>query len=312
MVKESIFGFPLFKRLRHALRPVRTSYELLVGKLFPKRLASIRYKQVYGVAINWSNPKNIDEKINWLKFYSDTSRWTLLADKYRVRQYVEECGFGDMLVKLYGKWEQAADIDWESLPNQFVMKTNHGSGDVLICHDKQLTDRKYWTKMFDKWLHTDFGSMMGEPHYKYIKPCVIAEELLDADKQPIASSSLIDYKIWAFNGKPSYIWCCLNRTPKSVEVITYDMQWNPHPEFSIDTPHYILTDKRIPRPNSLERMLYAASVLSKGFPQVRVDFYEVDGKAYFGEMTFTSSSGVNYFYTDEFRNHLGDHCQLLL
>ena len=301
-----------YKQLRHVLRPIRTAYELLLGKLSPRRLAAMHYKRIYGVDINWSNPKNIDEKINWLKFYSDTSRWTLLADKYRVRQYVKECGLGDTLVKLYGMWERAAEIDWEALPNQFVMKTNHGSGDVLICRDKQSIDYVYWTKIFNKWLHTDFGSLMGEPHYKHIPPCIIAEELLDVSKQPIASSSLIDYKIWSFNGKPSYIWCCINRTPQSVEVITYDTEWNVHPEFSVDTPHYILTDKRIPRPKSLERMLQAASILSKGLPQVRVDFYEVDGKAYFGELTLTSSSGLNYFYTEEFRNHLGEYCQLPL
>jgi hypothetical protein len=190
------------------------------------------------------------------------------------------------------------------------MKTNHGSGDVLICRDKQSLDREYWTKQFDKWLHTDFSTIMGEPHYKNIPPCIIAEELLDATKQPIASTSLIDYKIWAFNGKPAYIWCCINRTPQSVEVITYDTDWNVHPEVSVNTPHYILTDKRIPKPASLDRMLKAASKLSKGLPQVRVDYYEVNGKAYFGELTFTSSSGINYFYTDEFRKHLGNLCIL--
>lgn len=299
-----------YKRLRHALHPIMAAYESFLGRHYPKRLTSIHYKQKYGVALNWSHPQDIDEKICWMKFNSDTSRWTLLADKYRVRQYVEECGLGDTLVKLYGKWDNAASIDWDSLPNQFVMKTNHGSGDVLICKDKQSLDRKYWTWQLDKWLHTDFATIMGEPHYKDIPPCIIAEELLDASKQSIVSSSLIDYKIWAFDGKPAYIWCCINRSTDSVEVVTYDTEWNVHPEVSVNTPYYILTDKRIPRPKSLERMLHAASKLSKGFPQVRVDYYEVDGKPYFGELTFTSSSGINYFYTDDFRKRLGDLCIL--
>ena len=102
----------------------------------------------------------------------------------------------------------------------------------------------------------------------------------------------------------------MNRTPKTVDVITYDTDWNPHPEYSVSTSHFRLTDVRLPRPASLERMLDAAARLSKGHPQVRVDLYEVDGKAYFGEMTLTSSSGVNLFYTEDFLMQLGEHTKL--
>ena len=147
---------------------------------------------------------------------------------------------------------------------------------------------------------------MGEPHYNSIKPCIIAEELLDNTKQPIASSSLIDYKIWAFDGKPAYIWVCFNRTHHSVDVGVYDLDWNFHPEFSISTPHYRLTDIAVPRPKSLDQMLRAASILSKGFPELRVDLYEVDNKPYFGELTFTSAGGFNDFYSQDFLNILGD------
>ena len=154
-------------------------------------------------------------------------------------------------------------------------------------------------------MHTDYSRIMGEPHYSHIKRCIIAEQLLDATKQCVPSSSLIDYKVWAFDGKPAYIWCCLNRTAESVEVITFDTEWNAHPEFSEFYYHYIPSEKRLPRPQTLDQMLDAAACLSKGHPQVRVDFYEVDGKLYFGEMTFTSSSGINGFYTEEFRLMLG-------
>lgn len=300
----------IIKALRHTLHPLRVRYERFLGVHFPKRLADIRYREWHSTGIDWKHPRNIDEKINWMKYYGDTSLWPLLADKYRVRQYVEERGLGDMLVPLYGKWDHAEDIEWDSLPNQFVMKTNHGSKSNFICYDKQRLDIPAQICQFNEWLHTDYSVIHGETHYRLIKPCIIAEQLLDVKKQPVESSSLIDYKIWAFDGEPLYIWCCMNRTSESVEVITYDTKWNAHPEFSVSIPHYILTDKRLPRPLSLDKMLKAAAILSKGHPQVRVDFYEVDGKPYFGEMTFTSSSGVNCFYTESFLLELGRHAKL--
>ena len=300
----------IYRWLRHQLRPLRKRYELFLGQYYPKRLISLRYKDAYGKAIDWNCPKSIDEKINWLRFNTDTSQWSLLSDKYRVRQYVADLGLGDLLVPLYGKWDGAEDIDWEALPRQFVIKTNNASKTVLICEDKNKIDIRDWTRQIDEWMHADYSIEKGETHYHSIPPCIIAEQLLDVTKQSVPSSSLIDYKVWAFDGKPAYIWCCLNRTSDSVEVITYDTEWNAHPEFSEEYYHFIPTDKRIPRPATLDKMLDAASRLSKGFPQVRVDFYEVDGKLYFGEMTFTSSSGINGFYTEEFRLQLGQLTKL--
>ena len=282
----------------------------ILGYVSPKTLAGIHFRRSFGRWIDWNNPKDINEKIHWLKFNSDTSQWTILADKYRVREFITANGLGDMLVSLYGKWDHAEDIDWDSLPNQFVMKTNHGSGDALICRDKQTLDRIYWTSYFSKLLTKQFGRIMGEPHYNKISPCIIAEELLDNTKQQVDSTSLVDYKIWTFDGKPSYIWACHNRTKDFCEVGVYDTEWNFHPEFSRSTSHYRLVSNPIPRPQSLDKMLHAASILSKGFPELRADFYEVNGKPYFGEMTFTSASGLNSFYTQDFLNILGDSCKI--
>lgn len=282
----------------------------VLGYISSKTLAAVHFRHSFGRWINWNNPKDINEKIQWLKFNSDTSRWTPLADKFKVREYIKQCGLEEMLVPLYGKWEDANDIDWEKLPNQFVMKTNHGSGDALICRNKSELDTKYWTEYFNKLLHKKFGRIMGEPHYNKISPCIIAEQLLDNTKQQVKSTSLVDYKIWSFNGKPAYIWACHNRTKDSCEVGVYDTEWIMHPEFSNSTSHYILSKQAIPCPKSLKQMLEAASILSKDFPELRVDFYEVDGKPYFGEMTFTSASGLNSFYSQEFLNILGDLCKI--
>jgi len=282
----------------------------VLGYAWPKALVSVHYLRTKRVLLDWKNPKLLDEKINWLKFNGDTSQWAELADKYRVRKFVEKRGLGDMLVPLIGKWDRAEDINWDQLPNQFVMKTNHGSGDALICRDKQSLDTAYWTIEFARLLASKFGRSMGEPHYDKIVPCIVAEQLLDNNKQQMKSTSLIDYKIWSFDGKPTYIWVCFNRTKESCMVGIYDLDWNFHPEYSVSVPHYVLADKPIPRPHCLEQMLDAASRLSKGFPEVRVDFYEVDGKPYFGEMTFTSVAGFNYSYSPEFQRILGDLIQL--
>lgn len=295
--------------LRPVVAPIRDNMYIALGHFFPKTLAGIIYKRTFNKELNWKNPRNINEKINWLKFYSDTSEWSRLADKYEVRKYICECGFEDLLVKLYGKWDNAKDIDWNSLPDKFIMKTNNGSGDVLICRNKAELNTEEATRHFDKMLHNRFGNIFAEPHYNKIKPCIIAEELLDNKKQEVESSSLVDYKIWAFNGKPAYIWTCHNRTHAphySVVVGIYDLDWNFHPEYAVSTPHYRLSDKAIPKPKSLDRMLEVAAKLSKGFPVLRVDLYEVDGKPYFGELTFSALAGFNDSYTDEFLNILGD------
>lgn len=295
------------KKIKHLFRDF---IFYILGHCCPKLYVHVFFKYAYGRWIDWKNPRDINEKIQWLKFYGDTTQWPRLADKYAVRDYVKEKGVEDMLIPLIGKWDKAEDINWDSLPNQFVMKTNHGSGDALICTNKNDIDTGYWTTCFSKLLQQKFGIQMGEPHYDKIKPCIIAEKLMDCTKQPIKSSSLVDYKVWTFDGKPAYVWVCFNRSKASCDVAVYDLDWQFHPEYSHSEPHYVLTDQIIPRPISLDKILHAASVLSKGFPVVRMDFYEVDGKPYFGEMTFTPASGMNSFYTQNFLNILGDLCKL--
>lgn len=286
-------------------RRIISAYYNYIGKHNPKKLVDIRYRDHFGKNMNWENPKTLNEKILWLEFNTDTTDWTRLADKYRVREYIESLGLSDILVKLYGMWDKAEDIDWDSLPNKFVMKVNNGSGDVLVCNDKTHLNIKRETKKFNSLVKNRFGYNTAESHYIAIKPCIIAEELLEVNKQVIETSSLIDYKIWCFNGIPESIWACYNRTHDSVEVATYDLEWNFHPEYSVFTKHYIRAKQLLPKPKSLQQMLEIAAKLSAGFPQVRVDLYEVDGKPYFGEMTFSSNYGMMDFYTQQYQEYLG-------
>ncbi|WP_312765417.1 ATP-grasp fold amidoligase family protein [Epilithonimonas sp.] len=286
-------------------REIYNQWLRYLGLHNPKKLASILHYDYCKRIIDWDNPKDLNEKINWLKFNSDTTKWSLLSDKYAVRQYIEDAGFGDLLVKLYGVWSSADDIDFSKLPKSFVLKTTNGSGTVLIVKDKSLINEKEVKIKLQKWLKLKFGIMTAEPHYFSIKPLIIAEELLINDKSDV-STSLIDYKIWCFNGEPHYVWTCSNRKiAAETYVALHDMDWNVYTEKSVFVDHYRKCEANIPKPESLDRMIEACRVLVKDIPQVRLDFYEVGGKAYFGEMTFTSSGGYMDFYTKACLDEMG-------
>ena len=137
--------------------------------LTPLRVAKLRYLYIMHKWPHFKHPRDLNEKINYLKFYGDTSKWPMLTDKYAVRKYIESIGLGNILVKLYGKWDSVEDIDWDVLPNKFVMKCNNGSGDVLICKDKSKLDIEAAKRYFDKMLHREFGVTSGEPHNRKIK-----------------------------------------------------------------------------------------------------------------------------------------------
>ena len=274
--------------------------------LTPIRVARLKFFYKLHRWPDFEHPRDINEKINWLKFYGDTSLWPVLADKFAVREYVRECGLGECLIPLIAKWDSADAIVWETLPQQFVMKCNNGSGDVVLCQDKDKLDKKKTQNYFQKQLNKKYGMLTGETHYALIKPCIIAEELLVDSSQHSESISLIDYKIWCFNGTPAYIVCYSNRHDKYYcEIGVYDANWNSHTEFLRYSSHYKKEKKPMARPQCLEEMLAIASRLSKNIPQVRVDLYETNKKIYFGEMTLTSSGGYMAHFTQSFLNKLG-------
>lgn len=274
--------------------------------LTPIRVARLKFFYKLHRWPDFEHPKDINEKINWMKFYGDTTLWPLLADKYRVRAYVKDYGLEDILIPLIGKWDTVEDIDWDQLPQQFVMKCNNGSGDVLVCPDKKKLDKEKTLQHFRKAFQTPYGILTGEEHYKSIKPCIIAEELLDGSTQPNKSQSLVDYKIWTFDGKPEFIVCYSNRHDKYYcEIGVYDRNWDAHPEYLRYSSHYIPEHKTMPKPNCLDDMFHVASLLSNGHPQMRVDLYEVNGRVYFGELTLTSSGGYMNHFTKTFLDKLG-------
>ncbi len=278
-----------------------------MGNHFPETLLRIRYRYVFGKPLNLKNPRNLNEKILWAKLYSDTSMWTELADKRKVRDYVEKIGLGDTLVKLYATWYKTEDVDFDALPDTFIIKANNGDGKGTnrIVRKSDLTSGKKseLLKLIGQWLNRkNIGALSAEPHYKHIRPCVIAEEVLPAAP---GEASLTDYKMWCFNGKCHYILTCANRDKHSLEVMTYDRDWNAHPEYEVFNNEY-RRGKLLPKPINFDRMLEIAERLSADFPCVRVDLYNIRGKIYFGELTFTSLGGLMNYYSDDFLRLTGD------
>lgn len=277
-----------------------------VGRHFPETLVKIRYFARFKRRLNLNNPRTLNEKILYMSLRTDTSMWTRLADKYNVRSYVEECGLSDILVPLLGHWEKAEDIDFTLLPKQFVLKSTHGCGDIIVVKDKSQINQRLIRKSMHNAVSEIYGELEGGKHYMRIKPAIIAEKLLANDKQSLAySSSLIDYKFWCFNGKVKYIMTCTNRDKNGLDLHLYDVNWDSHVSMLNSSTHY-RKGSVIPTPSNFEEMLRIAEKLANPFPVVRVDLYNLEGKIYFGEMTFTSLGGLMDYYTEAFQNIAGD------
>lgn len=273
----------------------------------PKKCMTSFYQSVFHQPMNWENPQNLVEKINWLQLNTDTSLWTLCADKYRVREYVKAKGCESCLNELYGMWKDAESVDFDTLPNQFVLKANHGCGEVLIVKDKSKLDISQTRQMMRKWLKEKYGRNNGQTHYTRISPCIIAEKLLFNSQAP--NSSLVDYKLWCFSGKPEFFLVAYNRGKEhTYSLSAFDLDWNNISKRALNTKsvHYCGGD--YPKPRSLDKMIAIAKVLSADFPEVRVDFYDVDGEAILGELTFTTGFGS---YNKTFYTYLGEKVDLI-
>ena len=303
-----MFHPTLSKSGRFFFAPLIKFCEFL-GNHYPELLLKLRYRYVFKKNLDLKNPHDLNEKILWAKLYSDTTKWTELADKRTVRDYIEKIGLGDTLVKLYATWYKKEDVNFDVLPEIFIIKANNGDGKGTnkIIRKSELTQKKKaeYIEMIGAWLsRKNIGALHAEPHYKNMKPCVIAEEVLPFEK---GTTSLVDYKMWCFNGKCYYTFVCneRNASGNSAHVMTYDMDWHAHPEFSVFNSDYLRGDI-IPKPKNFEKMVEIAEKLSYGFPELRVDLYNIDGKIYFGELTFTSQGGFMDYFTPEFNKKLGD------
>lgn len=285
-----------------------------IVKINPKWEINRCYSKVFnGKKPNLNNPKNLIEKIYWMELNCDTTLWTKYADKYLMREYVEECGYGDYLPKLYAKWDKADDIDFTILPKEFVLKANDGCGTVYIIRDKDKEDINKVRKMVKQWMRLPhFGYINAQLHYLPIKSCIIAEELLHQSDElnKISPNSIVDFKVWCFAGKVESTLITYNRSKHNLSIALYDNEWNDIGN-NISTECHYTYDKNngILKPKCFEKMKKIAEALSKPFPEVRVDFYIIDNKPIIGELTF--STGYGYF-TEEYYEYLGSKTDITL
>lgn len=254
-----------------------------------------RYKSIFGKELDLENPKTFNEKIQWRILKDKKDIYTKLADKYLVREYVKEKIGEKYLIKLLGVYKKAEDIDYDKLPDKFVLKCNHDSGSVIICKDKKTFNKKEANKKLNFFLKRNFYYMTREWHYKNIKPLIICEEFLGENPE--------EFRVWVFNGKVYYISTNLfenNPEAKGKKKIKgrsfYNTKWELQ-NFSIGYPVYESKEKK---PECLEELIRVSEILAAQFNQCRVDFYfDSNNELKFGELTFTHSAGTQKFYPDE-------------
>ncbi len=259
------------------------------------------YKKRTGKSLDLDNPKTFNEKIQWLKLYDNSPLKTKLADKYLVREWIKNQIGEEYLIPILGVWNNFDEIDFDKLPDEFVLKANHGSHWNIIVKDKSKFNKDKAKKKFDKWMKRDYAFKAGlELQYRGIEPKITAEKYM-AD----SNGELNDYKIICFNGEPKFVWVDCGRYSEHTKNI-YDLNWNLQPF----TMTYPVSKNDIPKPKNLDKMIELAKKLCQDFAFVRVDFYNVDGTIYFGEMTFTSMSGTDKFKPEKYDLELGKMLKL--
>lgn len=268
----------------------------------------LAYFLIFKRKINLENPKDFNEKIQWLKLFWQDPLVLQGADKYRVREILQKNNLEEILIPLYGVYSNADEIDWDRLPQKFIIKTNNASGTNLIVQDKSTINKSKIIKQLNRWIKINFSYHALEPQYQSIVPKIIVEKLLEDN------GNLIDYRFFCFNGEPKFLYVSVDGefdengvSDKIVRKIYLDFEWN---ELPYGNENLKKLDKLPTKPSNLDEMLSIAKKLSRDIPFVRVDLYNLNGKIYFGEMTFTPSSGFANYYSKETLITLGDLLEL--
>lgn len=250
-----------------------------------------------GKKLNLDEPKGFNEKLQWLKLYDRKPEYTQMVDKYGVREYIREKIGEGYLIPLLGVWDRPEDIDISAMPEQFVLKCTHDSGSVCICKDKATFDMEAAVKKLRHKLKIGTYWPLREWPYKNVPPRVIAEKYMEDE-----SGELKDYKVLCFGGEPKLIEIHTGRYTKHTQDI-YNIDWE---ELDITQVGQLRSKEAFPRPKCLEEMLEKSALLARGIPTVRVDWYIINGRLYFGELTFFDGSGMVLFEDPQVECTLGD------
>lgn len=263
-----------------------------------KQMIQFQYYMKLKRKLNLKTPQRYTEKIQWYKLNYRNDLMPICVDKYRVREYIKSKGLNDILVQLYGAYDHADEIEFDELPEKFILKTTNGSGTNLICKNKSNLDATEIMEKVAGFLKQSSASAGREWAYSHVKPKIIVEQLLEDHSS--SDGSVNDYKFLCFAGKPEYIVLDVDRFTNHKRNI-YDTSWNDL-HVSSDCP---CSDVLYEKPDNLDEMLRVAEILCKDFPAVRVDLYSVAGKVYFGELTFFPWSGYVKYSPDEFDFEMG-------
>lgn len=280
-----------------------SNYGLLNG-MADAAYIKLMFRARMGKKLNLNNPQTFSEKLQWLKLYDRKPEYTRMVDKYEVKQYIAEKIGQQYIIPTLGVWDRFEDIDFDSLPDQFVLKCTHDSGGLVICRDKGKLDKEAAKKKIEKCIKRNYYLHSREWPYKNVKPRIIAETYMEDE----VTAELRDYKFFCFDGQVKALFIATERGSKTEETKFdfFDEKFN-HLPFTNGHPNAATMPKK---PISFERMKELAAVLSKGIPHLRVDFYEVNGKMYFGELTFSHWSGMMPFEPEEWDSIFGSWIQL--
>ena len=280
----------------------------IISRGFLNCLSDKTYLRLYFLCrlnkkLDLDSPKTFNEKLQWLKLYDRNPEYTKMVDKYEVKEYVSSIIGEEYVIPTLGVWNRFEDIDFDKLPNQFVLKCTHDSGGVIIVKDKEKLDKQSAKKKINKSLKRNYYYNGREWPYKNVKPRIIAETYMEDSK----TKELRDYKFMCFGGKVKCSFCCTERySEDGLKVTFFDREWNVMPF----ERHYPKSSKEILRPQNYDKMIELSETLAKNIPFVRIDFYEINNQIYFGELTFYPGSGFEEFEPFEWDKKMGDMIKL--
>lgn len=271
-----------------------------------KQYIKLRWRIRMKHRLNLENPKTFCEKIQWLKLYYRKSEFTEMVDKYAVKEYVAKKIGKEYIIPTIALWKRPEDIDWNTLPESFVLKTTHGGGNggVVICKDKSKLDKEAAIKKLKISYRSDIYETHREWPYKNVPKQVLAEVLMEDNNFMNKNQDLSDYKFFCFNGEPRYCQVIRDRSTKET-IDFYDMQWDHMPFVGLN-PKVPNGTTQVPKPAKLNKMIDICRKLSENIPFVRIDLYLINDKIYFGEITFYPATGIGRFKPQEWDLNLGE------